>query len=477
MNKIHTSNHTSAPRSLPSMAARSRGTSCPVYTNRRAFSAAHPITVSLILIGSLAFNSCSSLSKSDGSSSGEKKKTEYKLSCSGDSAVRREIFDGSTLREGPVKLPAGTSCGKAAGRSDSQIKALAREGKWRLYFRGTRKLLGEGMYRNDKREGVWEFRSKDGGRSRTSTYANDEKNGPETNYFPGHGTWQSKGSYTNDKKEGPWQIKINASGSCISEGAYSADKKSGTWKECAVSKTGKGYLAYQGGYNQDVRDGAATLFHTNGNPLARGRLRADMTCAAEPPNGDLRRCSKRTGAWEIFHPNGKLAWQGGYDGQGKKSGTWTEFYQTGSKLAVGSRSAGRKSGTWKYYRKDGGLHGEYRFGRSEFLVSYAVLYENGRKIGAGPLKNALLKYDTAKDEIRLSNARKSGRWTEYHSSGAKAGEGEYSFGFKRGAWTHYDTSGRKIAEGNYSHNKKHGVWKELQGGAWKTIEYRLGKPK
>lgn len=408
---------------------------------------------------------------------GGSKKTEYKIDCKGDQAVREEIFDGFTLREGPVEIPAGSSCKKIASRTGSAAKKLKRTGVWVNYFRGSRQVVGRGPYRDDVRSGEWEFFNKDGQRTRVSVYADDQKNGPETNYFPGQGEWKSKGPYAADKKDGPWQIKLTASASCVSAGSYSADVKQGEWKDCALSKAGKAFLQFQGAYVDGMRDGDATIFHQNGKPLAQGRLRADRACAAEPPGGDLDLCSKRSGAWEIFHPNGKLAWKGSYDGEGKKTGTWTEYYQTGKLLARGERSSGKRTGTWQYYAKDGSLFGEFRFRKSEFLLEYATLYEKGRKTGSGPLKNALLKYDTAKDEIVLSNAKKAGRWVEYHPNGQKAAEGEYSFGSRKGPWTLYDASGRKIAEGPYSFNKKHGVWKELQGGTWKTIEYRLGTPK
>ncbi len=404
-------------------------------------------------------------------------KTTYTIDCKGDQAIRSESFEGSVQREGPVGLSAGVSCSQAEDLSQAQMKKLAREGVWTLYYKGTKKILGQGPYRADKREGEWKFQNKDGGHTRTALYANDEKNGIETNFFVGHGTWESRGPYVNDKKDGAWEIKIDPNGSCISKGGYSADKKNGSWKECAAVKGGKGYLAFEGTYADDLREGPATLYHASGKPLARGTLRVDQACLAEPPNGDKTLCSKRSGAWEVFHPNGRLAWEGSYDGEGKKTGTWTEYYQTGKTLAKGQRSGGDKIGTWLYYAPTGALYGEFKFGSSEFLVEHATLYENGRKTGTGSLKNALLKYETATDSLSLTNPKKSGRWVEFHSNGSKSGEGEYALGFRRGPWTHYDAGGAKIAEGEYSHDKKHGPWRELAGGTWRTIEYRLGKPK
>lgn len=60
----------------------------------------------------------------------------------------------------------------------------------------------------------------------------------------------------------------------------------------------------------------------------------------------------RQGAWQSFHPNGKLQDQGGYE-RGQRTGPWVSYRDDGSKLREAEYVKGKLNGRVRYFKKDG----------------------------------------------------------------------------------------------------------------------------
>lgn len=104
------------------------------------------------------------------------------------------------------------------------------------------------------------------------------------------------------------------------------------------------------------------------------------------------------------------------DGEWRKDGRLTFFYDDGKKEAEGDYELGRETGHWSHWLDDGTrAEGSYR---------------EGKRIGA---------------------------WTYWHENGKKQEEGEYATGQRIGRWTWLYSSGKRREISEYSNGKVHGV--------------------
>lgn len=424
------------------------------------------------ITGTLSFISCKS---SDPTKKQPGKKVA--LFCTDQGAIRAhyEQEEGWVMKRGPVQLPDGVSCKDAEGQPESRLSDFPETGNWKVYYLKSEDLWQEGPFENGKRSGTWTFYDQDGNRAKTSQYSNGKRNGEEISYFSS-GEWRAKGNYSDDKKTGRWQERNSPNSDCISEGSYGNGNKEGPWKECSTDKkTDQDYLSFEGLYRKGLRDGPGKLYYPNGEVFAEGSYRADIACLSNPPEKDESNCQKRTGEWTIYFENGNKRAIGSYDQTtGKRSGNWTEFYQSGEKMSSGQMNHTRY-GMWTFFEKSGEIKGQYRFSGNDFVPKAAVIWENGKKVGEGPLAMGLIKYDEDNDKIEVKTTRKNGEWTEYYPNGQKKAVGNYKMDRKQGQWVYYNQSGQKTAEGKYNLGKKDGVWKEMEGGRMVTKTYRFGK--
>lgn len=122
----------------------------------------------------------------------------------------------------------------------------------------------------------------------------------------------------------------------------------------------------------------------------------------------------RIGPMRAWWENGKPRVEGGYDDEGRLSGRWRYYYETGALEREGDYEAGQHTGDWTEYWPNG---------KPRFQGFYHV-------------------------------GLREGFWRTYHESGAPESEGEYQNNLREGAWKFWlpnggvDTAQAGIYAGN-----------------------------
>lgn len=136
--------------------------------------------------------------------------------------------------------------------------------------------------------------------------------------------------------------------------------------------------------------------------------------AADADNG-------KTGNTYITYKNGKLKESGKYDQNGKQTGEWKFYTQSGDLESIGQYANGEKHGEWNDYYSNGKLlrTGNYQNGKQigewktyhvNGQLSSVVKYTNGKQIGKTELYNLQGKNTTQK---ALDNEMKDQMKTEF----------------------------------------------------------------
>ncbi len=386
---------------------------------------------------------------------------------------------GTIIEKGMVELPNNIKCKDAETLDEKEILKFPRSGKWTQYYKGTNKILSEGLNKNNKREGRWVFYDQEGKIIRIINYKEGKKEGEEIGYFSYPNLIRYEGKNINNKKEGLWKYYSDPEYQCISQGLYKNDMKEGEWTECSMDeKTKKWYLSFKGNYYMDLKDGPAETYYSNGNLASKGEYRADLKCKENPPPEGMEFCGKRVKKWIFYFPNGRVMEEGNYQQEtGRRTGLWKEYYQTGELRAQGNRDH-TKIGQWTFYSKNGEIIGQYQFKGNDFMASYCIEFKDNKKVQEGNCTAKMIKYDFDKDELKITEGLKQGIWKGYHPNGKLAWEGELIMGKRNGKWKIYNEDGSLMGEGEYNMDKKTGFWKEMVNGRLMTIEYDMfGRPK
>ncbi|MGM0503761.1 MAG: toxin-antitoxin system YwqK family antitoxin, partial [Bacteroidota bacterium] len=119
---------------------------------------------------------------------------------------------------------------------------------------------------------------------------------------------------------------------------------------------------------------------------------------------------------------------------GKKQGTWIDYYPDGNIKAKGYYQNGIKSGKWIFYFPNGN-------------IEQTGTYTNGKL---------------------------SGRWKWYFKNGQLRKEEFYIYGLPDGESVEYSDSGTVIAKGNYIQGEKEGTWNYDIGDQTETGKYVMG---
>jgi len=111
------------------------------------------------------------------------------------------------------------------------------------------------------------------------------------------------------------------------------------------------------------------------------------------------------------------------------SGTWTEYYENGSRKSQGNYSDGQKNGLFTEWNTSGGKKSEINYVNDEVNGKMNVYYENGR-----PLYEANLDGET-------------GTVKGYYTNGSLGFDGSFKGRRRTGTWTYYDKAGnpRKVS--------------------------------
>ena len=188
---------------------------------------------------------------------------------------------------------------------------------------------------------------------------------------------------------------------------------------------------------------------------------------------------------KIYDDNGYLKGEGMFDKNGRKSGTWKEFYPTGELKAKGKYKKGKRTGLWKFYYKDGKTEqtGYYYKGKPHktwkyydhngTLLKYETYYK-GRY--DGPYYLFSYKGDTMVWGFFTDGERDS-TWKFIYQD--KWETGPYKDGLKEGLWTRkLLVNNKTIYKANYIQGVPHGkVYYYFNNGKIRRIEeYKMGIP-
>ena len=127
---------------------------------------------------------------------------------------------------------------------------------------------------------------------------------------------------------------------------------------------------------------------------------------------------------------------------GKRVGSWCEWYAEGQKSAQGNYFHGTKHGFWTYWYENGQVReaGEYLYGRKEGL--WTSWYDNGQK-------ERIAYY---------CNDRAEDRTTIWYSDGTKAAEGQLEEDLREGLWLEWHENAALGSRGTYRHGRAEGRW-------------------
>jgi antitoxin component YwqK of YwqJK toxin-antitoxin module len=214
------------------------------------------------------------------------------------------------------------------------------------------------------------------------TDAQGRKQGPWQKNFPGTAVLQYKGTFLNDKPVGKFIYNFESgqkkaelvhglpggnssvllffeNGQLLSDGFYKGEKKDSLWYNYAAT----GELISAENYKLDQLHGKCVYYFKEGQYHEQ---KLQMQKVVYYVNG------KRDGTFQEYFYNGKTKETGVYK-QGERTGLWTEYYNTGQVM------------TKVHYQRDL-LHGWMTFYDKAGSVKSKVMYRDGYALNEKELK-------------------------------------------------------------------------------------------
>ncbi len=142
-----------------------------------------------------------------------------------------------------------------------------------------------------------------------------------------------------------------------------------------------------------------------------------------------------------YNQLGQKIGEGVIDEQGRKTGSWTDFYSTGEIRSAGRYLDNLQSGPWNYYFINGGIEQKGRFDKGRFQGLWIWYYPNGN----------------IWREESYFNGREDGLFTEYDQEGNILAKGDYISGERNGEWIYQ--VGDQQEKGSYVIGLREGEWK------------------
>jgi antitoxin component YwqK of YwqJK toxin-antitoxin module len=179
-----------------------------------------------------------------------------------------------------------------------------RQGLWKEFYESG-EMMGEGVYKDNKRQGEWKFYYKDGKVEQTGKYNNSGRPTGLWKWFYSTGNLRRSESFKNGIPEGELK-ELSDSGSVIITGNYLDGEEDGEWfydvngeKEKGTFQNGKregewkhyyfDVLTFQGKFVDGNQDGEALYFYNdNGKLKEKGKFMM----------------GKKEGEWIKFNPDG-----------------------------------------------------------------------------------------------------------------------------------------------------------------------------
>jgi uncharacterized protein len=327
-------------------------------------------------------------------------------------------------------------------------------------------ILLKGNFRQERKDGEWNFYYYTGELEKTSHYKNGLLEGAYTYYYDNkvvnvsgnyhlgkkEGKWiwytnkggkDQEGTFVNDLQDGPW-IYYYPTGQVSYNAFYKLGKKENKWEYFYANKQ----RFKVGTFKNDVKDGLWETWYENGNLLMSGKY-ID---------------GKEQGVWKNYWENGNLKNQSTFK-TGELHGKWESWYPSGTKMLEGFYSQNLKSGKWVRYMENGKL---------EEITHFKIVSKKLNNMDYGFWKNKKVKESVrhgkfesySQKDFQLTetgqylNGLKEGTWTAYLPGGKiPAFITNYKKGELHGLMIEFGKTGNKISEINYSNGIKDGKMK------------------
>ena len=402
--------------------------------------------------------------------------------------------DGNLIKKGRVQ----TGCPKNICNQDT-IKNLSsakiesflkqKQGEWTeyIYKDGTQFLKRKGLYRENKREGIWEEyaqKKTENGKwknvlLKNLNYKNDKRNGP-WKQFREDGQVLKTGTYRNGLKENK-EYKYSTENKKIELKIYKNGKLNGEyWRK--DSKTEQ-YLS-KGFYKDDLKDSNWIDYYKDGRIKKKRIYREGKLNGSEKnyyPSGKLQSEGENSNdhkidRWKFYYPNGVKNTEGDYKYNPSKKKSlkveiWKEYYSNGQLFAKGPRKHTR-TGKWIFYfpNQQKAAQGEMT---NEFNMSEGSIYDKkGLLVGKGKLQFSIFRISPSGDSLKMKY--RAGVPFTYYKKGKKYLEVQ-----SNDIAIEYDKEGKKVASGPIlpGSTKKNGCWNFPNGKKVYYINNKIKKGK
>jgi uncharacterized protein len=156
----------------------------------------------------------------------------------------------------------------------------------------------------------------------------------------------------------------------------------------------------------------------------------------------------RVKEWIFYYPNGKIEQRGVYDMKGRPKGVWKWFYENEALMREENYVNGKREGPMTDYSEDGKIltKGEYFENMREGIWVYET--PEYKEIGKftqdkqdSMWRSFYMPKGKPRFEGRFLNGDPDGVHTWYYANGNKMFTGAYAGGLKQGDWHFYDESG------------------------------------
>ncbi len=158
----------------------------------------------------------------------------------------------------------------------------------------------------------------------------------------------------------------------------------------------------------------------------------------------------------LYNELGHKVSEGIIDEQGKREGSWTNFYPSGAFRAKGTYANSNRSGTWTYFFPNGGIEQKGKFERDRYRGLWYWYYPNGNtwreeSYFNGREDGTFVEYDPAGKILTKGDyigGEKEGEWL--YQVGDHEERGSFQIGLREGDWKYYYPNGKLKYEGTYS---------------------------
>jgi len=324
---------------------------------------------------------------------------------------------------------------------DSAIK----NGQYEEYFEN--KLLVKGFYKNNLKNGEWNWFYKSGKTKISAFFENDKKQGT-WNYFYENSNQLANINFKRGLKTGTW-VAYNVEGEKTSIANYLTDTLFGEQVQYHPNGEIASYtiIEIKNGLKQKV----ISKYYENSKLFESYTLRGSFI----------------EGNYLKYHNNG-LVWEAFLYENEKLITVKKMQNSTGKKLFIGSFREG--NGELRRYHGDGTLYSEENFnngliyGKAKYFIDN-ILRVEGFYFKGKPLSNwkYYSQYKKLKEERTYFGKEDYQYVIEYGVSGEERNEGEVLNNMKTGTWKAYNFYGDLASITDYKFNEKNGEFKRYDG--------------